>query len=238
MSYILDALRKADAQRERDASRGIHAQPGSPGAGDDSSAIKSRAVQWSAVAVAIAVIAGAGWYFTRSNATAPAPAPVTANNLPPATPLRMTPPQAVASAIVPPPPPAQPQANTTVPQTRGMPQTGLVPGISTDEQARQAREAAFSQARNGPPPGVAPQPAPAVAQAPAPAPVATGLPPDAPKITISGGVYSPSPAQRMLIVNGQVFNEGSEVAPGLVVDNIEPRTAILKFRGSRYTVAY
>ena len=27
MSYILDALRRADAQRERDPSRGIHAQP-------------------------------------------------------------------------------------------------------------------------------------------------------------------------------------------------------------------
>ena len=27
MSYILDALRKADAERERDPARGIHAQP-------------------------------------------------------------------------------------------------------------------------------------------------------------------------------------------------------------------
>jgi general secretion pathway protein B len=64
------------------------------------------------------------------------------------------------------------------------------------------------------------------------------LPPDAPKVSISGGVYSPNPAQRMLIVNGQVFNEGSEVAPGLVVDKIEARTAVLRFRGARYTVAY
>ncbi|RYY69139.1 MAG: hypothetical protein EOO24_51245, partial [Comamonadaceae bacterium] len=33
MSYILDALRKADAERERDPARGIHAQPmaGLPG---------------------------------------------------------------------------------------------------------------------------------------------------------------------------------------------------------------
>ena len=60
----------------------------------------------------------------------------------------------------------------------------------------------------------------------------------APKVTISGGVYSPDPAQRMLIVNGQVFNEGSEVAPGLAIDRIAARTATLKFRGARYTVAY
>lgn len=70
------------------------------------------------------------------------------------------------------------------------------------------------------------------------APATTGLPADAPRIAISGGVYSPSPAQRMLIVNGQVFNEGSEVAPGVTIDEIKPRTAVLKFRSARYTVAY
>ena len=76
--------------------------------------------------------------------------------------------------------------------------------------------------------------------APTPAtPQATpGLPSDAPKIAISGGVYSASPAQRMLIVNGQVFNEGSEVAPGVTVEEIKARTVILKFKGTRYTVAY
>jgi general secretion pathway protein B len=42
----------------------------------------------------------------------------------------------------------------------------------------------------------------------------------------------------MLIVNGQVFNEGSEIAPGLVVEEIKSRTAVLRFRGARYTVAY
>jgi general secretion pathway protein B len=70
------------------------------------------------------------------------------------------------------------------------------------------------------------------------APALAGLPPDAPRVSISGGVYSPSPAQRMLIVNGQVFNEGSEVAPGLAIDEIKPRTAVLRFRGARYIVAY
>jgi general secretion pathway protein B len=72
-----------------------------------------------------------------------------------------------------------------------------------------------------------------------PPPVAvTGLPADAPRVVISGGVYSTSSAQRMLIVNGQVLNEGSEAAPGLTIDEIKPRTAVLKFRGARYTVAY
>lgn len=77
----------------------------------------------------------------------------------------------------------------------------------------------------------------AAAAAPAAPPVA-GLPPDAPKLAISGGVYSTNPAQRMLIVNGQVFNEGSEVGPGVVLEQIRPKGAVLKFRNSRYTVSY
>jgi general secretion pathway protein B len=76
------------------------------------------------------------------------------------------------------------------------------------------------------------------APAATPAPPTPGLPAEAPKIAISGGVYSASAAQRMLIVNGQVFNEGSEVAPGVTVEEIKARTVVLKFKGTRYTVAY
>ena len=71
-----------------------------------------------------------------------------------------------------------------------------------------------------------------------PTPPVAGLPADAPKLAISGGVYSSNPAQRMLIVNGLVFNEGSEVGPGVVLQEIKPKGAVLQFRGSRYTVSY
>jgi general secretion pathway protein B len=128
---------------------------------------------------------------------------------------------------------------------RGMPQTNPVPGMSGADAARQAREAAFAQAARptsppiaAPPPPGARQASPAQAPPAAASPGTAGLPPDAPKVAISGGVYSPSPAQRMLIVNGQVFNEGSEVAPGVTIDKIESRTAVLKFRGALFTVAY
>ena len=62
----------------------------------------------------------------------------------------------------------------------------------------------------------------------APAAPVAGLPPDAPKLAISGGVYSTNPAQRMLIVNGQVFNEGSEIGPGVVLEQIKPKAAVLQ----------
>lgn len=59
-----------------------------------------------------------------------------------------------------------------------------------------------------------------------------------PKLAISGGVYSDNPAQRMLIVNGQVLGEGAEPAPGVLLEQIRAKTAVLKFRGYRYAVAY
>jgi general secretion pathway protein B len=237
MSYILDALRKADAQRERDASRGIHANPATLGPSGNGASGSSRGM-WIAIAVGIGVAVAAGSYYVRGLASAPAPA--VASNLPPAAPVKMQTPQAVASAIVPPPPVVAP----ATPPMRPTPQANLppgvaVPGLSADERSRQAREAAFSDPSRMPMAPGAPRPAtaPQVAQTAVTPPV-TGLPPDAPKVAISGGVYSSSPAQRMLIVNGQVFNEGSEVAPGLAIEKIEPRTATLTFRGARYVVAY
>ncbi len=71
-----------------------------------------------------------------------------------------------------------------------------------------------------------------------PSPPVAGLPADAPKLVISGGVYSTNPAQRMLIVNGQVFNEGSEVGAGVVLEEIRAKTAVLRFRGAPYTVSF
>lgn len=59
-----------------------------------------------------------------------------------------------------------------------------------------------------------------------------------PKLAISGGVYSANVAQRMLIVNGQVFNEGSQLAPGVVLEQMRPNSAVLRFRGLRLAQPY
>jgi general secretion pathway protein B len=59
-----------------------------------------------------------------------------------------------------------------------------------------------------------------------------------PKLQISGGVHSENAAQRMLIVGGEVRTEGSELAPGVVLEQIRDRTAVLRYRGYRYSVVY
>ena len=110
------------------------------------------------------------------------------------------------------------------------------------------------------PPETASKPAPrarATAQAPTPAgvtaakkpaqpqpavrvPLLADLPEDlrrqVPTMAIGGSVYSPQPANRMLVVNGQVFREGSPVAAELQLEQIGPKAAVFSIRGQRFEV--
>lgn len=291
MSYILDALRKADAQRDRDPARGIHAQAHRPIGTSVERHGARNPVFWGAAVAAFVTLAAAGWYLyagrnapvtSRADRAAIAAGPATGSGVPAPVPAAAAPAPVVGVAPVPapavpavatriePPAPAIRQVQmperdpraTSQPPMRGMPQGTL--GAAPQPAANPAPPppAAASAAPAGvPAPAAAPAngasgttpPAAAVnaptrapasppaaapaATAPAAAPVA-GLPPDAPKLAISGGVYSNNRAQRMLIVNGQVFNEGSEIGPGVVLEEIKAKTALLRFRGARYTVSY
>lgn len=228
MSYILDALRKADAERERDPARGIHAQPA---VGATMAAARSGPPAWmwlAGGAVAVAGVAFVAWPVDSAPPTAvkPVAQPQPAAVAPPAQPVaaampvQVSAPMPVATAVQPAPPP--------------MP----VP-------APQAPVAATAR----PTPAVAVATAPPVAvPAAAPAPAAdrvyaiAELPPDVqrdlPKLAITGGVHSDNAAQRMLIVGGQVMAEGAQLAPGVVLEEIRPKTAVVRFRGYRYSVGY
>lgn len=81
---------------------------------------------------------------------------------------------------------------------------------------------------------MAPVPPAAIGPAP-PTPPVSGLPADAPKLTITGGVYSVNRAQRMLIVNGQVFREGGDLGSGVTLQEIRPKSVVLQFRGGLYS---
>jgi general secretion pathway protein B len=276
MSYILDALRKADAQRERDPARGIHAQPLAASTHLSASRSTTPGWIWPAGGAALALAMWGAWvlFIDRApvaSAAGPAvqvaAAPIQSPSAAPApaVPAPATP----AATVQPPPPPAgarvippRDPTNTSQPTMRGGPQPvvgtpggpapatltqpGPVPAPTSGPvqgPPPQGRSGLSRDPRPNSPPVSGPaqtQPLPAPQPAaPAPAPAAVvGLPADAPKLAISGGVYSASPAQRMLIVNGQVFNEGSEIGPGVTLDEIKPKTAVLRFRGARYTVGY
>src|SRR4051812_39236555 len=113
MSYILDALRRADAERERDPARGIHAQP----AAGVPARRRSPLPGWAWPAGALVIVAAAGVLaWTRFTMTDEAPAhlaaptssaadvvPVAAT-VPVAPVMPVAPPVPVAAAVLPPPP--------------------------------------------------------------------------------------------------------------------------------------
>jgi general secretion pathway protein B len=57
-------------------------------------------------------------------------------------------------------------------------------------------------------------------------------------LTVGGAMYSQTPANRMLIINGQVVREGDTIAPGLVLEQIKLKSAVLKVKGLRYGISY
>lgn len=219
MSYILDALRRADAQRERDPARGIHAQP----AAVTPEGPQRRRLAWIAPAAALGALVVAGWaWWDREPARVAAPA------LPPGFVTAPAP----APAIVPVAASVSPPAPVVVERAPAAERAPVKVAAVIKAPAAAASAAAPAQ----PPAALAAAPATdrILAIAELPAEVQRELP----KLAISGGVHSENAAQRMLIVGGQVMSEGAELAPGVVLEQIRPRNAVLRYRGFRYSVTY
>jgi general secretion pathway protein B len=228
MSYILDALRKADAQRERDPARGIHAQPVTALSSERDAEASNPLILLAWGVCAALLLALAAWWLAKPDAPADMPtvSPPAAST--PAAPLSPSAPAVASSPAV----------------LQTLPANELLP------PAPPLRPAPAPPAALLPPSSMEPQRSPAPTQPPT-QPVATAgervlaigdLPADVqrdlPKLNITGGVYSNDPARRLLIVNGLVLNEGAEAAPGVLLVQIRPKLAVLTFRGWRYGVAY
>lgn len=59
-----------------------------------------------------------------------------------------------------------------------------------------------------------------------------------PRLAIGGAMYSESPANRMLIVNGQLFRENDRLADDLVLEQIALKSAVLRYRNYRFRIRY
>ena len=211
MSYILDALRKADAERERDPARGIHAQPMPVQA----PVRRPPLAVWVGAGL-LAVAAAYAWSQRGDSAPPPLPSrvPMAATIAPVVAPVPSVVP--VATSVMPaaPPPLPEPVKVAAAPVAAAKPASASkaeVPAMTVKAPAERIY-------------------------------AVTELPPDVqqalPKLAISGGVYSENLSQRMLIVGGQVVNEGAELAPGVVREKIAARNAVMRFRGYKYSVVY
>jgi len=55
-----------------------------------------------------------------------------------------------------------------------------------------------------------------------------------PAINIAGHIYAEAPASRMVMINGRITHEGDAIASGLTLEAITPDGIILMFRGTRF----
>ena len=229
MSYILDALRKADAERARGAVPDLHAQPVLRSSASGSPSVGAPPWAWAAAAVTVVALCAIAWAL-----------------------LAREPAAAVANVAAPTPPSTPPSTSptTAAPEARSAP-IAAAAARPTAPPLALARPAPRKPAANSD--GIAagtPAAAPARPSAPAAAP-AVGEPrlyaqaelPDEirralPALAIGGAMYSQNAASRMLIINGQVFHERDKLAPDLTLVQIKLKTAVLEYRGYRYSVSY
>jgi general secretion pathway protein B len=229
MSYILEALKKSQAERQLGELPSIHAPQVQLHDGAASASARRTPV-WLAlggvtVAVAAALLLWQPW---QADAAAPAAAAVV--------------PAVLAQAVPAPLPVAAPPAAVAP-----APVAASVPPASTAAPVHHARPVAEPKQET---PGqvVSPPvaaPAPAVPSTPAaeesvpgmrdlPEPIQRQIP----AIAIGGYIYSKNPADRLLLIDKVLRHEGEELAPGLVLEKLQPKAAIFSFKGYRYRVPY
>lgn len=208
MSLILDALRKADAERERGMVPGLTTQPVPPLSVEPQAQEQSRPVLWIALGAAVGLASAFGVYFVGRE---PAPAAVQAVAQPPA-----------AAVEEPVPPRAAPPAPAAAPAPWPERQTRAV------KPASPAGAGVQSKAQT------AASPAPSIARDELPADLRAELPP----LAVGGSMYSTTPANRTLIIDGRLYRESDQVAPGLTLERIGLKSAVLSYKGHRFEIRF
>lgn len=290
MSYILEALKKAQAERQLGNAPGIHTPAAIP--------LPTRAPQANRkplliglaagvlVAGAVAALAwrgqapaaGEGAVLAQASqgaATTPAlpaaaaPAEAAPATAPPAsaaepsvTPAAPAPASATRARPAPPPAAMRESAPAAAPAPAApAPAAAVTPAAPRTPAAQPATAPRTPAAQSAP--AVASQesmpqavylPAPErVAEAPpvarAPEPIAEeslrtlqqlpeAIQREVPKVSVGGYIYSPNPSERLLLVDKMLRREGEELAPGLVLERLMPKYAVMNYRGTRYRVGY
>jgi len=231
VSLILDALRKADAERQQGTVPDLHAQPlnlPAPAVVPSASSLRRAGVMAVVAAVGAVVAAWALWPRSANppSVVPPAMAPVAQAGggpaVAPAAPAVTTAVPAPAPMTAPPVPPPQPPAKPVPPPAVAAPMPPVAkavpPAAAPAREARETRET--RQASTAPLPRLEALPPELRAQVPA--------------MTVGGSVHSPLPASRMLILNGQVLREGDSLAPGVKLETIGRKAAVFSVGGQRF----
>ena len=222
MSFILDALRKSEHERQRGAVPGISNVP---------FAVPQRETpRWmlallAALAVAVIALGGAWWRSARVDSRAAESVASVPLESPATVPASSAPPPPVAPAVRAEPPPVS------------------APGAAPVEAARNSEappQTASSAAAQSP------APEPTAAAAPAAREPDAGLPtlPSSTALAAEGiavpplrlelHAYSERPAERFVFINGRKYTEGETLAEGPRVVSIERTGVVLSQQGRRF----
>lgn len=202
MSYILEALKKAQAERQLGNAPTIHA-PSIHAAPPRVALVKKTGTL--ALGASVVVLAIVGWLAWSQRTPAPAVIPATA----------MAP---VAAPVAPPAPApviaAAPAPVVAAPAPR--PRKVEAPVAVVKAPATAALEDTVRYAKDLPP----------------------ELQQQLPRVAFGGYMYSDNAADRLVLVDKTLRHEGEEIAPGLMLEKLLPKGAVLNYRGTRYRVGF
>jgi len=205
LSLILDALRKADSERERESVPGLHTQPVPPLSLEQVAApARPKPWLWIALGVGVGLLVSIAWYFAGRETPRP-PVERAASAPDPVAPPPIPAPNAVApeparDIAAPAPWPAQERKTATKPDVAAAP--SAVPAVYAREQL--------------------------------PDNIRAALPP----LAVGGSIYSSTPANRSLILDGRLYRENEQLSVDLLLEEIRQKTAVLRFRGYRFEIRY
>jgi general secretion pathway protein B len=243
MSYILEALKKAQAERARGSIPDIGTQPLAPPSPDP--AARRSPLLLGGAALAVIGAAGLLAWFAWSQHEPPAGVRLTGaaaqQAAAPAAPSTVSATRATAPGA----------AAPSAPHTAAEGSTAAATSPSSSPSLPQSAAAAAPQgarANRAAPPVAVAQPAPVAKPKPAPAAPAESvallqdLPPqiqrEIPTLAINGYIYASNPADRSVLINNHLRREGEQVAPGLTLEKLLPKEMVLNYRGYRYRIAY
>ncbi|WP_168204726.1 general secretion pathway protein GspB [Noviherbaspirillum sp. UKPF54] len=218
MSYILDALKRAEAERGTGAPHGQHLPP----AAAASAAPAPQRAPWpwiiagtlaSALAAALAALA-----WLRS---APQPAPQPAPAVP---------------AVLAQSPPAPPAAATSERPEAAPAQAEPTRQPPAPREVLPATVAKMPTVKKAPAPPAAnpPDAAPVLALRDLPDAIQRQIPP----LKVGGYIYSTNKAERSVLINDRLLAEGNEAAPGLVLERMLPDGMIMRYQDYRFRIRY
>lgn len=216
MSYILDALNRADAERERGSVPGLHARQTYA---QTSKVSKANSRTWIALVATLTVASmAAGVWFWRAPADAAPPA------------IAKFTIAAAPAVAAPPAPPAPVSAAPVVIPTTTPKETPKSPAVKSTVQPHTVSRPTPAEKEV--------VTANVAVSIPLLSELSSSVRSQIPPLNITGAVYSKDPSQRVLLVNNQVLNQGGLAAPEVTLEEIRANSSVLSFRGTKFRLQH